>query len=128
MVDVTPIGATARHLLLEQLGPLAFDDDPLLELGHVCVLLLEHVCLLSLGPWWMRGASFMPKESSVQLLVLMWTINLVDMPESMLLTHLESFIEVARTGNVSRAAQTLFLTQPAVTARLKSLESDLGIE
>jgi len=70
----------------------------------------------------------MPKESSVQLLVLMWAINLVDMPESMLLTHLESFIEVARTGNVSRAAQTLFLTQPAVTARLKSLESDLGIE
>jgi DNA-binding transcriptional LysR family regulator len=50
------------------------------------------------------------------------------MPESMLLAHLESFVEVARTGNVSRAAQALFLTQPAVTARLKSLESDLGVE
>jgi hypothetical protein len=35
MVDVTPIGATARHLLLEQLGTLAFDDDALLELRHV---------------------------------------------------------------------------------------------
>jgi len=35
MVDVTPIGATARHLLLEQLGALTFDDDALLELGHV---------------------------------------------------------------------------------------------
>jgi DNA-binding transcriptional LysR family regulator len=50
------------------------------------------------------------------------------MPESMLLAHLESFVEVARSGNVSRAAQALFLTQPAVTARLKSLESDLGAE
>ena len=46
----------------------------------------------------------------------------------MLLAHLESFVEVARTANVSRAAQTLFLTQPALTARLKSLESDLGVE
>ncbi len=70
----------------------------------------------------------MPQRPSVQLLVLMRAINLVDMPESMLLTHLESFIEVARTGNVSRAAQVLFLTQPALTARLKSLESDLGVE
>ncbi len=46
----------------------------------------------------------------------------------MLLAHLESFVEVARTGNVSRAADALFLTQPALTARLKSLESDLGVE
>src|SRR5438046_10732530 len=50
------------------------------------------------------------------------------MPESMLLAHLESFVEVARAGNVSRAAQALFLTQPAITARPKSLESDLGVE
>lgn len=46
----------------------------------------------------------------------------------MLLAHLESFVEVARTGNVSRAAEALFLTQPALTARLKSLEGDLGVE
>ena len=50
------------------------------------------------------------------------------MPESLLLTHLESFVEVARTGSVSRAAESLFLTQPALTARLKTLESDLGVE
>src|SRR5438105_11139282 len=56
-------------------------------------------------------------------------INGVDMPQDpMLYAHLESFIEVARQGNVSRAAQTLFLTQPAITARLKSLEGDLGVE
>lgn len=50
------------------------------------------------------------------------------MPESMLLAHLEAFVEVARTENVSRAADALFLTQPALTARLKSLEGDLGVE
>ena len=51
------------------------------------------------------------------------------MPQDpMLFAHLESFVEVARQGNVSRAAQALFLTQPAITARLKSLESDLGVE
>lgn len=51
------------------------------------------------------------------------------MPQDpMLFAHLESFIEVARQGNVSRAAEALFLTQPAITARLKSLESDLGVE
>jgi len=50
------------------------------------------------------------------------------MPEPMLLAHLETFVEVARTGNVSRAADALFLTQPALTARLKSLEGELGVE
>lgn len=46
----------------------------------------------------------------------------------MLYAHLESFVEVARRGNVSRAAEALYLTQPAITARLKSLEHDLGVE
>ena len=46
----------------------------------------------------------------------------------MLFAHLESFVEVARQANVSRAASALFLTQPAITARLKALESDLGVE
>ena len=46
----------------------------------------------------------------------------------MLYAHLESFVEVARRENVSRAAEALFLTQPAITARLKALERDLGVE
>ena len=51
------------------------------------------------------------------------------MPQDpMLYAHLESFVEVARHGNVSRAAEALYLTQPAITARLKSLEHDLGVE
>lgn len=46
----------------------------------------------------------------------------------MLLSQVEGFIEVARQGNLSRAAATLFVTQPALTARLQSLEQELGAE
>jgi hypothetical protein len=40
MVDVTQVGATARQLLLEQLGALALDGDALVKLGHFGLLLL----------------------------------------------------------------------------------------
>src|SRR5436853_3876998 len=43
----------------------------------------------------------------------------------MLMGQLEAFTEVARLGNVSRAAESLNLTQPALTARLQGLESEL---
>jgi DNA-binding transcriptional LysR family regulator len=43
-----------------------------------------------------------------------------------LLSQVEGFVEVARQGNLSRAAATLFVTQPALTARLQSLEQELG--
>ena len=46
----------------------------------------------------------------------------------MLLAQLEAFSEVARLGNVSRAADTLSVTQPALTARLQGLERELGVE
>jgi DNA-binding transcriptional LysR family regulator len=42
------------------------------------------------------------------------------------LTQLEAFVEIARRGTVSAAAEALFVTQPALTARLKSLERELG--
>lgn len=45
----------------------------------------------------------------------------------MLLAGLQGFVEVARTRNVSFAARVLFITQPALTARLQRLESDLGV-
>src|SRR3982074_1761857 len=35
-------------------------------------------------------------------------------------------VEVARRGSVSRAAEALFVTQPTLTARLHSLERELG--
>lgn len=44
----------------------------------------------------------------------------------MLLEQIEGFVEIARRGSVSRAAEALFVTQPALTARLKSLERQLG--
>jgi DNA-binding transcriptional LysR family regulator len=44
----------------------------------------------------------------------------------MQLAQVEGFVEVARRGNVSRAAESLFITQPALTARLRALESEVG--
>lgn len=42
--------------------------------------------------------------------------------------RLEAFVEVARTGTISKAAEALFVTQPALTARLQALERSLGAE
>jgi DNA-binding transcriptional LysR family regulator len=44
----------------------------------------------------------------------------------MLLSQVQAFVAVAREGSVSRAAEQLFLTQPALTARLQGLERELG--
>jgi len=52
----------------------------------------------------------------------------IDMIDDMLLAQLEGFVEAARRGNVSRAAEALFITQPALSARLKGLEAELGVE
>src|SRR5881409_1053046 len=46
----------------------------------------------------------------------------------MLLAQLEAFSEVARLGNVSRAAAALNVTQPALTARLEGLERELEVD
>jgi DNA-binding transcriptional LysR family regulator len=44
----------------------------------------------------------------------------------MLLAQIEAFVEVVKRGTVSRAAEALFITQPALTARLHGLEHALG--
>ena len=44
----------------------------------------------------------------------------------MLFRQIECFLAVARLGNVSRAAEEMFLTQPTLTARLKGLEEEVG--
>ena len=44
----------------------------------------------------------------------------------MQLAQVEGFLEVARRGNLSRAAEALFITQPALTARLRTLETEVG--
>ena len=40
--------------------------------------------------------------------------------------QVEGFLEVARRGSVSRAAEVLFITQPTLTARLHGLERERG--
>ena len=42
------------------------------------------------------------------------------------LKPLRAFCQVARLGSVSRAAEALFLSQPAVTLQLQALERDMG--
>ncbi len=42
------------------------------------------------------------------------------------LAQLEAFVQVAHHRSFSRAADALFLTQPSVTARIQSLERELG--
>lgn len=44
----------------------------------------------------------------------------------MLLAQIEGFLETAREANLSRAAERLHVTQPALTARLQALEMELG--
>jgi DNA-binding transcriptional LysR family regulator len=40
---------------------------------------------------------------------------------------IQAFLSVSETGSFSRAADTLFLTQPAVSKRIQALEQSLGI-
>ena len=46
----------------------------------------------------------------------------------MLIAQLEAFLAVAERRSVSRAAKALYLTQPALSARLRNLERELGID
>ncbi|MGK5023383.1 LysR family transcriptional regulator [Janthinobacterium sp. RB2R34] len=41
--------------------------------------------------------------------------------------HLKTFACVARTGSITRAAECLFLSQPAVSAHIKGIEQELGL-
>ena len=44
----------------------------------------------------------------------------------MLFAQIEGFLEIARQGNMRRAAQALSISQPALTARLQGLEEEFG--
>jgi DNA-binding transcriptional LysR family regulator len=44
------------------------------------------------------------------------------------IVQLEAFLAVAERRSVSRAAKALYLTQPALSARLKNLERELGVQ
>ncbi len=46
----------------------------------------------------------------------------------MQLAQLEALVAAARTGSISQAAASLFVTQPALTARIQNLERDVGVQ
>lgn len=54
-------------------------------------------------------------------------ISKVNMLQSIDLRKLKAFVTVAREGNVTRAAEQLHVTQPAVTLQLKRLAADTGL-
>ena len=41
-------------------------------------------------------------------------------------TELESFLAVVQAGSLSAAAKNLYITQPALSRRIQSLEQELG--
>ena len=43
------------------------------------------------------------------------------------LYQLKTFAAVADTGNLSRAAEMLHTSQPAITAQIKALEAEFGV-
>ena len=44
------------------------------------------------------------------------------------LRHLRYFVSVAEQGSVSRAAQKLFIAQPALSTQIKQLEEEVGAQ
>lgn len=44
------------------------------------------------------------------------------------LSEIETFLMIVKTKNITKTAENLFLSQPTVSHRLKSLENELGIE
>ncbi len=41
--------------------------------------------------------------------------------------HLQYFLEVARLRSFTKAAQSMFITQPTISKTIKSLEDELGV-
>ena len=40
--------------------------------------------------------------------------------------EVEAFLMIVKTGSISAAAQSLFVTQPALTRRVQALEEEIG--
>ncbi len=44
----------------------------------------------------------------------------------MTIAQIECFIEIVRMGNITKAAETLFITQQAASKHIQSIEKELG--
>ena len=40
--------------------------------------------------------------------------------------EIEAFLTIVRTGSISAAAEVLYVTQPALSRRIRALEQELG--
>ncbi len=49
------------------------------------------------------------------------------MPLNLTLRHVRAFVEVARHGSFRRAAEKLFVSQPALTITINQLEQVVGL-
>jgi DNA-binding transcriptional LysR family regulator len=58
----------------------------------------------------------------------MSSIDGVNIRRAVLLTQIEAFLAVAERRSVSAAATVLYVTQPALTTRIKNLEREVGVE
>ena len=54
------------------------------------------------------------------------TYAFIETPMLGLTTPLSSFLAIAKNGNLTRAARSIHLTQPAVSAQLARLEEEVG--
>lgn len=71
---------------------------------------------------------YMPSRGLfVKRMILTSSITKVDMPRNLDLTALRSFVAIAESGGVTRAAGFLNLTQSAVSMQLKRLEESLDV-
>ena len=81
-----------------------------------------------LGRGIIKHVDKMPESVSyVKRMILTNTIKECDVAHNLDLTALRSFVAVAETGGVTRAAGFLNLTQSAVSMQLKRLEDGLGL-
>src|SRR5207249_8656756 len=48
------------------------------------------------------------------------------LPPQVVLNQVDALVAVAETGSIGAAAERLFVTQPALTARIQALEAALG--